>query len=448
MRVGLTWCACLAVLCGAVTVFAGSGQVVRVAVVDAGGNLLPEASLQAANEDGSRGVAVTRLEDDTFAIKGATAKLVLQVQHPALGSATALLSLPADPEVSVAVYLENGVASAVVVQGRLPEVAPHIGISATAPVISGPFVADITPTRAASGEVAVRDPAARLIGGGSSDRGAGEARQGGDTCASAVTLSGALPIVISGTTSGYADDYEVMDGVGCPYSSTSPDVVYVYYPAADGEFDVEICDSLYDTKLFIYEDTCGGTAVACNDDACGSDGYKSGLSLEMLAGHAYYIVIDGYGGDFGDYTLAVDEYVPPPPDCPEGTTLFGQAMDGSNAANSNAGVYTVYESFWGLEGIICDLHWKGINAFFDGAWGPCADPMPVDSFFDITFYENTGGVPGAVVCSYADVHPSKVDTGDLFAGYPIYRFEIDLPTCCMLLDGWVSIVGDTSDTCW
>ena len=55
-----------------------------------------------------------------------------------------------------------------------------------------------------------------------------------------------------------------------------------------------------------------GNLLGCNDDmlGCGAMGYQSWLSVELVAGNTYYIVIDGYGSDCGTYELDIQEHVP------------------------------------------------------------------------------------------------------------------------------------------
>lgn len=137
------------------------------------------------------------------------------------------------------------------------------------------------------------------------------AQQGGDTRAEAQAI-GALPFNASGTTVGYADDYEV----GCGTApDLSPDVVYSFVPAATGYFAFDLCGSQYDAKLALCDDA--GTVLACNDDYDFQDG--AGHPCEMdprledvlcAAGTTYYVVIDGYGGAAGTYTLAVSAWTP------------------------------------------------------------------------------------------------------------------------------------------
>lgn len=134
-------------------------------------------------------------------------------------------------------------------------------------------------------------------------------KQGGDTIFDA-TVIGGLPYMDTGTTAGYADDYDE----ACPYTgSTSPDVVYTYTPAADGPVLVDLCGSLYDTKVYVYD--AGLALVGCNDDFYFSDpdcgNYTSAIeNLFLTAGTQYYIVVDGYGGDAGEYTLNVVGFEP------------------------------------------------------------------------------------------------------------------------------------------
>jgi hypothetical protein len=134
-------------------------------------------------------------------------------------------------------------------------------------------------------------------------------RDGGDDSSSAVAISG-LPFSDTGSTGGSSDAWDE----ACPYTgSTSPDKWYSFTPAADMSVFVDLCGSLYDTKTYILD--AGMAVVACNDDfyfgsdPCGS--YVSKIeSAALMGGATYYIVVDGYGGDFGDYVLEVGEFTP------------------------------------------------------------------------------------------------------------------------------------------
>ena len=145
------------------------------------------------------------------------------------------------------------------------------------------------------------------------DPGKPDSREGGETMADAWMIY-ALPFNDTGNTMDNIHDYDEV----CPYTgSLSPDVVYAYEPAADMCVSISLCNSYYDTKVYVYEDVVGNVPIdGCNDDNwdCVNPpvSYTSWIpSVQLLAGHVYYIVVDGYGGDCGDYVLEMTEV-----DCP------------------------------------------------------------------------------------------------------------------------------------
>jgi hypothetical protein len=151
-----------------------------------------------------------------------------------------------------------------------------------------------------------------------------DGREGGETLATAYPI-GSLPFIDNGNTCDNINDYDY----ACPYTgSTSPDVVYVFSPATNISINVDLCLSGYDTKVYIYANAVG-TPIACNDDfytAAPCYTFSSFLgAVPLTAGNNYYIVVDGYGGDCGDYTLEVTEYIPPEPvPCPDDGVLEGE----------------------------------------------------------------------------------------------------------------------------
>jgi hypothetical protein len=129
-----------------------------------------------------------------------------------------------------------------------------------------------------------------------------DGREGGETIATAFPIP-ALPYYDAGATCDNLNDYDE----ACPYTgSTSPDVVYVYTPAENQDITIGLCNSFYDTKVYVYDDA--GALLACNDDfpGCGPNGWRSKIEcLGVPGGLNLYIVVDGYGGDCGDYELNV-----------------------------------------------------------------------------------------------------------------------------------------------
>ncbi len=154
----------------------------------------------------------------------------------------------------------------------------------------------------------------------------------GETCADAIVI-GSLPYSANGTTLGHNDDIDAPCEWG---GSTAPDVVYSYTPSANEGINISLCNSWYDTKVAVY-DAATGELLCCNDDACdnpdyqGDDGYQSYIACcQLLAGHTYCIVVDGYGSAAGEYNLYVEHgdcggcVV----ECPQGSTPEGEGCEG------------------------------------------------------------------------------------------------------------------------
>ena len=77
--------------------------------------------------------------------------------------------------------------------------------------------------------------------------------QGGYTIEDATVIP-SLPFTDTGTTDGYIDNYDEV----CPYTgSTSPDVVYSYTSEITWGINVDLCESSYDTKVYIYDESQG-----------------------------------------------------------------------------------------------------------------------------------------------------------------------------------------------
>jgi len=141
-------------------------------------------------------------------------------------------------------------------------------------------------------------------------------KQGGEDIANAVVipdLGQDATAQMLGTTAGYVDDYDE----ACPDAANSPDVVYSYTPVLEQNVDLLLCFSSYKTKLYIYEGSyTPGDPFACNqygDPYCEpmGDFPRSALvNLYFAAGVTYYIVIDGWQGESGEYQLDIETRTP------------------------------------------------------------------------------------------------------------------------------------------
>uniref|UniRef100_UPI00404B8B49 T9SS type A sorting domain-containing protein n=1 Tax=Flavobacterium sp. TaxID=239 RepID=UPI00404B8B49 len=84
-------------------------------------------------------------------------------------------------------------------------------------------------------------------------------------------------------------------------NNSSADVWYSYSGAA-GDITVSLCNNTaYDSYLRVF-DACGGTEIAFNDDFCGA---QSQLTFTADGVTTYYIMVEGFSTNVGDFELAV-----------------------------------------------------------------------------------------------------------------------------------------------
>src|SRR6266446_4407472 len=135
------------------------------------------------------------------------------------------------------------------------------------------------------------------------------------TTSTTTTLAGACgsPTVIpaqGGTFSGTTSGASQLAG-SCGSSGTSPEVVFQWTPAVSGTATIQTCGAgtTFDSVLYMRSGLCAsGAEVACNDDACtNSTGLfrASRLTPTVTAGQTYFVVVDGYGGAQGTFSLTV-----------------------------------------------------------------------------------------------------------------------------------------------
>ena len=102
--------------------------------------------------------------------------------------------------------------------------------------------------------------------------------------------------------------------------------------------------------------------------------------------------------------------------------------------------YKMYENFWALAGEIGDIHWWGLCLYWTGSGWSAGNPD--NMVFDVGFYEDDAGLPGAEVDYFADVDCTYVGTGLFYAGFEMQAWSVDeLPDCVDLVAGFVSIQG-------
>ena len=109
-----------------------------------------------------------------------------------------------------------------------------------------------------------------------------------------------LPFNATGTNAGWGDDFDVNFGDG-------EDVAYQLNVMVPSTYTISLCNGTdYDSKLEVFFDDCITTTGYYIDDACG---LQSELTDVYLEAGTYLIVVDGYSGATGNYTLDVFEQV-------------------------------------------------------------------------------------------------------------------------------------------
>ncbi|HYC77733.1 MAG TPA: choice-of-anchor X domain-containing protein [Planctomycetota bacterium] len=94
-------------------------------------------------------------------------------------------------------------------------------------------------------------------------------------------------------------------GAGCTVSLGTNDVWFVYFSACTGPTTVATGCTGYDTVLGVY-DNCGGTLLACNDNATGCGTGGSSATFTASAGGLYFIrVAAKTAGTFGTFNVNV-----------------------------------------------------------------------------------------------------------------------------------------------
>lgn len=161
-----------------------------------------------------------------------------------------------------------------------------------------------------------------------------------DVCPPSTIVS--LPLTITGNTSTSQANYQLT----CPdYNPAfSPDDIYALSLSCRTQVTVSLCGSGYDTVVEVrhgtnYFDCPGSTVIVCNDDYCG---LQSQLSFFAEIGDDYFIIISGYGGASGPYTMNVSgvSYPPLNDNCPGFLITSLPYTDfGSTTCSSNGGYY-------------------------------------------------------------------------------------------------------------
>jgi subtilisin len=132
-----------------------------------------------------------------------------------------------------------------------------------------------------------------------------------DNFASARIFSG-YSYAANGTNVGATPEIGEPKYVGTHY--TSHTVWYQWTAPVSETVEIDTCYFTdFDTILGVYTGSALGflTEVAANDDGCGSGTTGSKVTLTATQGTTYHILVDGYAGTKGNFTLEVVDKTPP-----------------------------------------------------------------------------------------------------------------------------------------
>lgn len=201
------------------------------------------------------------------------------------------------------------------------------------------------------------------------------AQTGGETCATATVIP-SLPYTALGNTNVAANDY-FASCADVGNNGGAKDLVYEFTTGlTDLYVTISLCEAVtnYDCQVYVYENSCTGTPVGCQEDGCQSPAYGAPYNSQIVAqlfsaSTTYYIVVDGYdAGSNGNYQLNIEEsvgiYAPSETNLPlvlintNGQTIVNEPKiatnlkiidNGVGQMNHPTDVPNVYDGFAGVE---------------------------------------------------------------------------------------------------
>jgi hypothetical protein len=109
--------------------------------------------------------------------------------------------------------------------------------------------------------------------------------------------------VASGTINGAGNQSNECGGMG-------PDLSFSWFAPASGDYRIDTCSSqlTFDSVLHVYDGSCSGAQIACNDNACGLGGLQSQVTVSLSEGQGIVIVLDAPTlGVIGNYQLSITQ---------------------------------------------------------------------------------------------------------------------------------------------
>jgi hypothetical protein len=150
-----------------------------------------------------------------------------------------------------------------------------------------------------------------------------------DLCDGAITVN--CGDVVTGSTISATGDFIAPD---CTFGDASGGGVWYTFTGTGAPWSITLCGSDYDTYLSLYSGPDCATLICedANDDGdnCG-DVSSELVDVPTVAGATYYILINGYDGDIGNYELTVTSSPPANDDCADAISIGSGTHSGTTS---------------------------------------------------------------------------------------------------------------------
>jgi hypothetical protein len=118
------------------------------------------------------------------------------------------------------------------------------------------------------------------------------------TGCTSTNLGSTSPQTTSGSTSALPNNFSGSCG-----GSSAPEKIYSFTAPSTGQYTIDTIGSSYDTLIYVRTGSCGGSELACDDDAGGN--LTSLVTVSLTIGQVVYIFVDGYSTNSGSFQLHI-----------------------------------------------------------------------------------------------------------------------------------------------
>ncbi len=209
---------------------------------------------------------------------------------------------------------------------------------------------------------------------------------------------GALPAACGQTVSGTTVGASADAAPECGTALTAPGVWYSF-EGINGQINLTTCpDNTYDTKLNVYTGPCGALVCVAGNDDIANGVLCSSVTFSATAGTTYYVLVQGYDGETGNFDLAITCVTCGTPQSVTATPLDVSATITWSSPNASAQFMIEY----GTAGFT-----PGSGTMITGTYGVDGPPVTISGLTISTNYEYYitedcgGGDVGATTGAFA-----------------------------------------------